>query len=111
MNKIQELIWNCDRDSPWYTIASATRIEAKYIRQSSGTNCFAVVDLEIMPVEPSDRVLFENKISAIDLGSKTIDLRAENIDEDSTLMINNIDRSICRGIEKACLDLTQKQQL
>ena len=110
MNNIQEISFNSNKDDPWYTISSAMKIEAKYIRQTSSMDCFAKVKLEVKPYYNPQITIFNNQIAKIHLGNKVLyPLKNSNLDTIETS--NIIVEGIIKGIKKACLDLTKKSYL
>ena len=107
---IQRISLDLDKDLPLYTIASTTEIEAKYIRQASGTNCFAKVDLVVKPYHDRRIALFNDRISEINLGNTVLSVR-ENNESYGIEALNTISQGIIAGILKVCLDTSRKSYL
>ena len=110
MNNIRKIRLNSDKDILWHTISSATKITAKYIRQTSSSDCFAKVNLSIKPYPDRHIAIFKDRITEINLDN-TILYPQQQSDRDTVEILNIITSGITKGIEKACLDLTKKSYL
>ena len=110
MNNIQEIILDLDKDLPKYTIASATKVKAKYIRQTSSIDCFAIANLEVRPYGNKEIAVFNNQILEIDVGYAVL-YPQQNSDRDTIETLNTICQGVIEGIKKACLDLDKKPYL
>lgn len=102
-NNVQKIILNSNSSLPWYTISYKITIKAKYIRQTSSLDCFAIAILKLEPYCNKKVAIFENNLKAIDTGYKIL-YPQENNNQDTIDIVNTISKGIILGIETACLD-------
>ena len=108
MNNSQKINLKSDCNLPWYTISTAVKTEASFIRTGSAHG-FAIVNLEVQPHPNKQVAIFSDRIAEINCGTVLYSLK--NSDRDTIEILEIIVSGIVRGIEKACLDLEQKSYL
>ncbi|VEP11296.1 hypothetical protein H1P_10081 [Hyella patelloides LEGE 07179] len=88
----------------WYTIERALTKEGRFIRQSSGTNSFAIITLKIEPITNKQIAIFANKIAKINLGYNIL-YPLQQKDSETSDILQTINSGVILGIEAACLNL------
>lgn len=109
-DNVQKIILNSNSNLPWYTIESKITIEARYIRQTSSFDCFAIAILKLEPYFEKQVAIFENNLKEIDIGY-TILYPQKIYNRDTVNIVNTINKGIVSGIETACLDSKKKSYL
>lgn len=88
---------------PWYTIEKSIIKKGKYLRQSSGSNSFAIINFKMDPYPVQEKALFVNKITNINLGFKTL-YPLQQKDRETLEILQTTCSDVILGIEAALGD-------